>query len=72
MSEYLSPNVIKNRINRGKAKIVDDELEVECSKCHEFFPHTREFYYGAGHHGLSPSCRACDIEHRENRKSNKQ
>ncbi len=67
MSEYLTPKKIKSRIKLGKAMLVDGELEVKCSKCDEFFPHTTEFFYGAGHHGLSSSCRACDIDHRNER-----
>ena len=71
MSEYLKPNVIRDRVNRGIAIYVDDVLEVKCSKCDEFFPHTREYFYGAGKRGLESSCRACCIEHRENRELTK-
>jgi hypothetical protein len=71
MSEYLKPNVIINRVNRGIAIYVNGELEVKCSKCSEFFPHTTQFFYGAGKRGLESSCRACCIEHRENREESK-
>ena len=71
MSEYLKPNVIRDRVNRGIAIYVNDELEIKCSKCGDFFPHTREYFYGAGKRGLESSCRACCIEHRERRESTK-
>ncbi|GAI63947.1 unnamed protein product [marine sediment metagenome] len=36
--------------------------EKQCSKCKEWWPATREFFYGSKRDGLHPWCKACILE----------
>ena len=71
-SEFKTANAIKNGLMRGSMQIVDDELEVKCSKCEEFLPCDLEFfhYQVKAIKKLSSWCKFCYMENRNSRRSN--
>lgn len=44
--------------------------EKQCSKCHEWWPATKEFFYTDGHHPhkLHSWCKACVLEQKRQRR----
>lgn len=49
-------------------------VERQCSKCHEWWPATREFFYSSGHRRarkLHSWCKACVLEAKAERRKRK-
>lgn len=49
----------------------DGWIERQCSQCKEWWPTTREFFYGSKRHGLHSWCKACILEAKAERRKRK-
>ncbi len=56
----------------GKEKMTEIGLERQCTKCHDWWPATREFFYATGradHPKLHSWCKACYEEGRKDKRA---
>lgn len=57
---------IARGLAKGLFRIEEGELHKRCSRCREYWPADREFFYPAYHvaHRLHTYCKACYVEQR--------
>lgn len=59
----IAPETLHAGLKNGLYRVVEDEVQKKCSKCNEYWPADKEFYYSAkdARHkdGLNDNCKAC-------------
>ncbi len=61
---YMEPELYVRRKKNGKVRLGEDCLEKRCSRCHQFFPLTLDFWHHDKNNkdGLLGWCRACECD----------